>query len=282
MDQQGNPTPTPRHGRHVATAQGAAASRGRALSQSVPLVGAPDEQDSPRPIGVDPAETGSFRRIGAGEGATVETRDNIGRISADSTASWKRTGYGAGMRLTGASRPQVASREEASRAHRGIFAALALVAVAIAALGMFALRGALMGERGSTVEGVVEQSQTSSAGSIEYRGTTFTLEKRENGKFALMGRSEGSSSPTPYLELAGTPTQLVLYNGAIILPENLEDQGAWDVIAYTIGGGSEASQVVDADGSPVVGQGKIVSVELRDPQLLVTDDAGKVTAVSLA
>jgi len=160
--------------------------------------------------------------------------------------------------------------------------ALALVALLLVVLGVFALRSALSGGQAGTEGGVVEQSQTSSAGSIEYRGTTFSLEKQESGRYALMGKPAEAGSASPYFEIAGTPAQLVLYNGAIIIPENLGDQGGWDVIAYTIGGGTEASQVVDSDGNPVGGQGKIVSVELRDPQLLVSDDAGKVTAVSLA
>ena len=72
--------------------------------------------------------------------------------------------------------------------------------------------------------------------------------------------------------------QLVLYNGTIIIPESL-DEGRWDVLAYTVGSGS--SPVVDEDGNPVGGPGSIAKAELKGSSLLVTDDAGKVTTVSL-
>ena len=80
------------------------------------------------------------------------------------------------------------------------------------------------------------------------------------------------------MQIPGKPAQLVLYNGTIIIPESL-DEGTWDVLAYTVGSGS--SPVVDEDGSPVGGPGSIAKAELKGSSLLVTDDAGKVTTVSL-
>lgn len=51
------------------------------------------------------------------------------------------------------------------------------------------------------------------------------------------------------------------------------------MLAYTVGSGS--SPVVDEDGNPVGGSGSIAKAELKGSSLLVTDDAGKVTTVSL-
>ena len=63
------------------------------------------EQAAPRPV-LDPAATGSFQRIDASMGAKVETRSNVETLSADSTTSWRRSGYGSERRLSGAYRPQ--------------------------------------------------------------------------------------------------------------------------------------------------------------------------------
>ena len=77
----------------------------------------------------------------------------------------------------------------------------------------------------------------------------------------------------------GTPVQLVLYNGALIIPENLD--GSWDVLSYTIGAGALPTQVMGPDDNPVTGEGSIDSVKLSDPNLVVTDSSGKTTNVAL-
>ena len=49
-----------------------------------------------------------------------------------------------------------------------------------------------------------------------------------------------------------------------------------------MGAGGLPTQVVDADGNAVGGQGELVSVSLEDPNLVVTDSSGSTTTVALA
>lgn len=173
-------------------------SRSR-LASSLPVVGSLDEQGAPRPIGVDPAQTGAFARIDASQGATVETRDNIGRISPDSTASWSRTGLGAEMRLRGARRPQVASRSHAKEPdphtlvdqlkERWFIVVAALIVLGIS---FVLLRGCI--ESANKVSEQVgqppQQTQTSAEGSVTYQGTVFSISKQDDGTYALeIGRA---------------------------------------------------------------------------------------------
>lgn len=291
--------PSAPHGRHAARAQRPARASqtrerpaqgadqgGRGVHASnVPMVDTTDEQDAPRPIGVNPSETGSLQRISASEGARVENRDNVGSVSADSTSSWSNVGMGARKRMGKAHRPL--RRKEAADGRpmggrmRWIVAPLAVLVLVIL---FFLLRGCLDAKQTDVPEQAqVEQTQTTPAGSIEYRGTTYSIEKQDDGAYALVGRTEGATDATVFMQFDGEPIQLVLYNGAFIIPENTSD--GWDVMAYTIGSGSVGAQVVDADGEPVGGTGhSISSVELKESEgtMLVTDDAGTVTTVALA
>lgn len=257
------------------------------LASVLPVITSSDEQDAPRPIGVDPEATGAFQRISAGQGATVETRENVSKVSPDSTASWSRKGLGAEMRLRGSRRPQVQDRSRDGEDDRSLgqqvkehwIILVALVAVIV--VGGFLLHGCLSSvqDTGTGDTGEVQQAQTSADGTVTYQGTVFSLAQRDDGSYVLQGHPASSSDNETYMEFTGEPVQLILYNGAIIIPENVD--GGWDVLAYTIGSGSVGSQVVDANGNPVGGSGKISSVELHEKDLLVTDESGSVTRVSL-
>ena len=258
------------------------------LASALPTISSQDEQSAPRPIGVDPSATGAFRRISAGEGATVETRENVGKVSPDSTNSWSRVGLGAEMRLQGSSRPQVEDRPQEEkgegrrlsqqlREHWIILVAL----IAVIVVGGFLMHGCLdsVQKAGSNGGKEPQQAQTTADGSVTYQGTVFSIAQRDDGSYVLQGHPEESGDNDTYMEFTGTPVQLILYNGAILIPENVD--GGWDVLAYTIGSGSVGSQVVDENEQPVGGSGSIQSVELHEKELLVTDDGGKVTRVSL-
>ena len=272
-------------------------SRSR-LASSLPVVGPLDEQEAPRPIGVDPAQTGAFARIDASQGATVETRDNIGKISrTGDLATRDENGWlhmvGRAHRMINTAGELVAppSVERALRTLEAVSDALVVglpderwgqVVAALIVLGIsfVLLRGCI--ESANKVSEQVgqppQQTQTSAEGSVTYQGTVFSISKQDEGTYALVGRRENSASGDAYMQIPGKPAQLVLYNGTIIIPESL-DEGRWDVLAYTVGSGS--SPVVDEDGNPVGGPGSIAKAELKGSSLLVTDDAGKVTTVSL-
>ena len=235
------------------------------------------EQEAPRPV-LDPAATGSFQRIDASMGARVETRENVSQLSADNTSSWKRTGYGSDRRLQGEYRPKMVSHEPKVRTNRKLFVGIA-VAVALVLCGaayVFHSITSTTTESESTTNS--EQMQVDVDQTITYRDVTYSLEEQDDGTYAIMMSVEGESA-TQLATLTGTPVQLILYNGTLVVPENLN--GTWDILAYTIGTGTSASQVVDEDGNPVTGEGSISSVELDGSSLKVTDDAGDTTTVSL-
>ncbi len=276
-----------RHASHLSpvsapASQGARPSRDR-LRNLPQIDTGGSEQDAPRPIGVDPAVTGSFRRIDVGEGAKVETRDNVRTISPDSTSSWTRTGFGEEMQLQGRNKPRVRNRETKIKTNKRLNIGIAIAAAVIILLAILAFNG-IISHRPSaeqTDSGQVEQTQTGSDGSINYNGTVFSIRQGDDGKYALVGSPEGSStsSVNTYFEFEGTPVQLVLYNGAIIIPENLGD--GWDVLAYTMGAGSMSTQVTDSNGNAVTGSGQITDVKLDGSNLLITDSTGQTTTIAL-
>ena len=281
---QGDPA-RPQDASATRPAQDAAQGRRGVRASNVPVVDTADEQDAPRPIGVNPSETGSFQHISASEGARVENRDNVGSVSADSTSSWSNVGMGAQKRMGKAHRPLRRKEAPTDGPMSGRMRwAVALLAVLVLVILFFLLRSCLdAGQTEAPQQAQVEQTQTTPAGSIEYRGTTYSIEKQDDGTYALVGRTDSAADATVFMQFDGEPIQLVLYNGAFIIPENTSD--GWDVMAYTIGSGSVGSQVVDADGEPVGETGHTISsVELKESEgtMLVTDDAGTVTTVALA
>lgn len=302
MSQKASGSPAPRHARHAADGQGAsqaprktASERGTGASHFagsttrhyqgyVPHDSYDSdgmaEQAAPRPV-LDPAETGSFQRIDAGMGARVETRENVERISADSTASWKRSGYGSERRLSDEYRPQTQSREPKRRTSHKLVAVLALLVVAVVcAGGYYVYRLINQPEPEEPEEQEAEQAVVDIDQSVHYRGSSYYLSLQDDGSYALVSAPDDGASPTVLYTLPGTPARLVLYNGTIVIPENLD--GSWDVLAYTIGMGTPASQVVDSSGLAISGAGTIQSVELGDTGLVITDDTGASTEVALS
>lgn len=235
------------------------------------------EQEAPRPV-LDPSATGSFKRIDPSMGARVETRDNVSRLASSGVVGMRPSRI-ADSRLQGRNRPRVSSREPKVKTNTRLFAGIAIAAIVVVAITLFVMGGVLSSLKQPDGGGVVEQTQTDASQSIAYRGVTYKVEKQSNGKYALMGYPEGSDDGTSYFEFDGTPVQLVLYNGALIIPENLD--GSWDVLSYTIGAGALPTQVMGPDDNPVTGEGSIDSVKLSDPNLVVTDSSGKTTNVAL-
>ena len=84
--------------------------------------------------------------------------------------------------------------------------------------------------------------------------------------------AEGAK-PTVLGELKGTPVALVLYDGTILMPENLSD-GTWDVAAYTIG--LNWSELMGADGKPQGGNGVVTDGTLDGSVLRLTGDGARV------
>lgn len=300
MSQSANDSHTSRHARHAASGAGgvrvprgtgrpaggthfAGATTNHYKNYSVGRDYDSDgmaEQAAPRPV-LDPAATGSFQRIDASMGARVENRSNVEKLSADSTSSWRRSGYGNEMRISDAYRPKTRSHETKTHASHKFVAIIAVLVVVVLALGGYLAHLVLTSKATTTKKTTqVEKIVTGVDQTVSYRGTAYSLSQQADGSYAIVSTGQKSNSLTVLSALSGTPAKLVLYKGTILVPENLDD--GWDVLAYTIGTGTPASQVVGADGNAVTGSGTIKSVKLSGSNLVIRDSKGKTTKVSLA
>jgi hypothetical protein len=233
------------------------------------------ESSSPRPIGVDPAETGSFQRLNVGEGATITTRENAeaGRTAAMTALKVDH------RRIDETSRPKVSSRQTEVKHDRRIYVALAIFAVVLVAAGFVLVRQIFFSGQleGSAAEAPLTQADIGQT--ISYAGASYALMEQGDGSFALTYQPEGSTAPQVLCTLVGHPTQLFLYNGTFVIPENLGE--SWDVVAFMRGISTEATAVTDADGAAITGEGSVVAASLDGSMLHVTTDAGTVVDVSL-
>lgn len=233
--------------------------------------------DAPRPIGVDPEETGSFKRIGASEGARLTTRAN-----ASDTASFMAQAVRPveAVRMSSAGRPKVEHREVEMQSNKRVFLVLGIGALAVMALVIVLLTRAFNSVEETTAPPVYEQVQSTGEDGIEYRGATYSISEQAAGKYALVSTSEGFEGTAVLYELPGTPVTLILYDTVFVIPENL-DNDTWDLIAHPLGGGSVTQQVTDADGNPIVGEGQIKEATLSGDVILITTESDEQFSVSL-
>lgn len=295
---QSNREHTPRHGRHMSSTSPnhvgtpRMAANSNALRMQLPTVdtGADatsarvpvtPETETPRPIGVDPAQTGSFRRLDAGQGAMLTTRENAELGHTAAMQALKGGDRIETTRLRAQSRPQVRSRQVKPQGNRKLFVILGAAAAVVIIAAILLVRGALLPSREGDEGGRVEQTQVPTDGTISYDGGTYALTTLDDGSNALAFTADGSQERQTVCSIPGSPVQLVLYNGAFLIPENLPD-GTWDVLAYTLGSESVATPVIDLkSGEPISGKGTISSVELDGATLHVTDADGAITDVPL-
>ncbi len=125
----------------------------------------------------------------------------------------------------------------------------------------------------SEQSGQVERTVASADGSIKLRDTTYVIAKQDKGYVLTATRDAAGATPTMLGELHGTPTSMVLYDGTILIPENLED-GTWDVAAYTIG--LNWSKLMGQDGNPQGGKGTVTAAALDGSTLRLTVDGAAV------
>ena len=119
----------------------------------------------------------------------------------------------------------------------------------------------------------VERTVVPADGSVKLRDTTFALAKQDKGYVLTATRDAEGASPTVVGELNGTPAALVLYDGTMLFPENLDD-GTWDVAAYTIG--LNWSKLMGQDGNPQGGKGVVTDAVLDGSVLRLTVDGARV------
>lgn len=233
--------------------------------------------DAPRPIDVDPQETGSFRRIDATEGARLTTR-----VNASDTASFvaQKARPIEAVRMSTAGRPKVEHRDIEMESNKRVFLVLGISALVVVAIVGWLLSRAFSSVEEVAEHPVTEQVQSAVEEGIEYRGATYTVTEVSDGKFALVSTPEGSEEQTVIYELEGKPVTLILYNMVFIVPQNLNDN-TWNLIAHPLGDGSVTQPVTDSEGKPLIGEGEISEAKLVGDTIQVTTTTGESYEVSL-
>lgn len=264
------------------------------------------------PAGQVSAGQQTISQLQAGAGAKIETRRTARVLAHNSNVQRTRTKQHARVlneaknmhvsadklsRLTGRARRDIMQMAAYSREHTAtdtlpkapvplykklIVIVCSLVSLCVVAAIIWIASIAL--EPDEPQERLTPEAETQQAQSDEniiYHGLTYYIEQGSDGVYTLMSApKKGSQDATALCKLSGTPVQMLLYNGALVIPENKSD-GTWDIIAYTMGLGAEPTQVTDKDGAALVKQGSISRVKLEGASLHVTDDAGKETTVML-
>lgn len=229
-------------------------------------------------------DTSELKTLDAGQGARLTDRSNA-HVAADRAREGAERRTASKKRLTGKHAPRYAKHGSKKTQISGRqVAILAVIVVAVLVAVYFGVQAALDsiewgdGTADEEVAAPVEQRvvQTDVDDVVTVNGLNYQLAQGEDGTWSVV--YEGSSEMV--FELAGTPVALIVYNGAIVVPENLDD-GTWDVMAFTVSASSQATQVVDADDSPVGGQGSITEATLDGSILHVTDSTGTTTDVAL-
>lgn len=234
--------------------------------------------DAPRPTPV--GDTTAFSTLGSGQGAVISSRET----AADAAAA-ARGGRAAGpaqsRRLAAAARRNVRPRRERLQTNRRLFVCLGVAALAVVAVVAFLVVRAVNSTNAPADAGErVERTDVAPDESVSYDDYTYSIEQGPDGSYSFV-RTQGDGEPLALFVLEGEPVQLVLCDGAYLIPENLPD-GTWDVVAYTMGDGSVTTQLANPDGSPVTGEGRLASAALEGSELVLTDEAGSVTRVPVS
>lgn len=209
-----------------------------------------DPMDEAAPQPIDPEATNSFGTIASDEGAIM----GEDAVQTDE------------------------ENEDDQKPGRSFMLILAIVVAAVIAGAFYLFASSCTSEKEpqqQESQQSSEQTQTSSDDTIEYRGTTYSLAQNDQGKYTLSQTDQADGSqPVELGQIDGTPAKLVLYNGAIIIPETKSD-GTWDVMAYTIGSGW--GQLADQQGNAYSGRGSISDAQLDGSNLVLTVDGGQTT-----
>ncbi len=204
-------------------------------------------EKAPRPVDAETVARGAFDHLEKGQGAV--------------RASAKHRAHESDGRDNEEGEPAVSRRTLA------IVCGVAVVVIAIIVVIFIRILDGPTPQSGKTAE--VEQTLVAADQGITSHGSSYKLEQKD-GVYQLVEVHEADNGQSVVLgELKGTPVSLVLYNGSLIIPQNLSD-GKWDVMAFTIGSGW--SQLADKDGNAVGGSGSIGQATLEGTNLVLTID----------
>ncbi len=218
--------------------------------------------NTPQPVHADSVSNGAFDKLEEGQGAVAASSRRKGAHAADGQRKGAHAAAGA----------HVADDEEQLPIDRRTLIVVvvgALVAIAVIVVLFINVLNASPAKPAAEPEADKVVAQTGD--SITSRGASYHIAK--NGeKYQLMETRDGGKDVS-LGDLSGTPAGLVLYDGAVLIPENLAD-GKWDVMAYTIGSGW--SQIMDRDGKPVSGEGSISDATLDGSTVVLTVNGNRV------
>lgn len=203
--------------------------------------------NAPTPLDTASINKGDFARLANGEGAKSARHAKLAEHKAE-----------AGM-------------------PRRLVVILAAAVLLVIALGAVLFVRVLNAPVASNDQQQEMRTQASVDQSVTYSGSTYSL-RQDNGKYSLVeAHDNGDKKEVVVGGLPGTPVGIILFDGAVLLPENLPD-GTWDVSVYTVGVGW--SLVGGRNGAPSGGKGTITEARLDGSKLLLTVD-GSVVEVPL-
>lgn len=239
-----------------------------------------------------PVNPRSITTLHAGQGAEVTTRKNASHaadIARRNAEDRHRRRHSSDKLSTAAARASkrldrndVPAAEGPERTKKNIFIIVggAILVLAVLFFLVRCVTGALTASDEAPAQtqqaeqpAEAQQQEAEASGSVVLHGVSYALAQGEDGAWSVTADGEAAFG------LSGTPTAIILCNGVLVVPENLE--GGWDVIAYMPADGSLPMQVTDADGNLVGGSGSVVSAELDGSNLVVTDSTGATTTVAL-
>ena len=183
-------------------------------------------------------------------------------------------------------------KREASKPARGVLIGVAIAALLVIVGGFFVVR-AILGTRVSVDDEILtseevfepqqaevsidEQTGSVETSGIEYMGEHYSLVAVE-GSVGVIETDANGNQRTLFV-LNGTPATMLFYDGVLLVPENLAD--GWDVIAFVVGGESQPTPVMGADGAAINGAGEISEAHLEGAELVVSDSTGATTRIPL-
>lgn len=250
----------------------AAASRSDVDSSRIP---SPewDDSTSPRMVSADVAR--ALDTLAPGQGARLTTRENAAQGASAARSALEGTGA---VRIPRSSRPHVEARSKGGS--RPIAIIVAIVAVLVAAAIFFIPKFLNPSNEPEPPSTLVTEANVGIGEGVEFGGYTYSIRETDVGTFVFTRLAAGNSDPYVLFELVGRPTSLHLGQGTFLIPENTAE--GWDVVAYTMGDGSEAIYVVDANGEKISGPGAIESAVIEGSNLVLTDSEGTVHTIPLA
>lgn len=216
--------------------------------------------DTPRPVYAGSVSNGAFDKLEEGQGAVSASEKRH-----DTKSSGAHYASDNKPRHQAASHRAQSDEEQPPIDKRTLIVVVVGALVAIVVIVILFINVLNASPATPAKEKEAEQVAVSTDQSIEIRGTNFTLVQND-GKYQLLEKRDGGKEVV-LGDLPGTPAGFVLYDGSVLIPENLEG-GKWDVMSYTIGSGW--NQIMGKDGKPVGGEGTVEDTKLEGTTLVLT------------